>query len=78
VIPVIPETKEDLAVYLWDDGLSLKEISEEMGISEKEVRRYLNVGGVEVDNKPIDPNGNKAAAFKWEWLRVTRMILGGK
>ena len=74
----MPETKEELAVYLWDDGLSLQEISDELQIPEKEVRRYLNVAGVEVDNKPIDPNGAKAARFKWEWRWVTEMILGGK
>ena len=70
------ESKEDQAVYLWDSGLSLAEISEEMSLPIKEVRRHLNVSGVEVDDKQIDPNGTKAARFKWEWLRVTRMVLG--
>jgi len=71
------ETKSERAVKLWDSGKSVDEIAEALGVTQKKAREYLNREGVEIDDKPIDPNGRKATLFAMEWENVTRIILGG-
>lgn len=71
-------TKEELAVWLWDQGWGLDEIAADMELQEQTVKNMLKRAGVEIDIKQINPTGEKAAIFKAEWMKVTASILGGK